>query len=45
MSAVIYTAFKLTFATVYPAYCSYKAVRTKNVKDYVSTSAMHTGIQ
>jgi len=35
MSAVIYQCFKLSFATLYPAYASYKAVKTKNVKDYV----------
>jgi receptor expression-enhancing protein 1/2/3/4 len=35
MSAVIYQGFKLAFATLYPAYASYKAVKTKNVKDYV----------
>jgi len=37
MSSVIYQTFKVTFATLYPAYASYKAVKTKNVKDYVST--------
>jgi len=35
MSAIIYQTFKVTFATLYPAYASYKAVKTKNVKDYV----------
>jgi len=35
MSSVIYQTFKVTFATLYPAYASYKAVKTKNVKDYV----------
>jgi len=36
MSTIIYQCFKLSFATLYPAYASYKAVKTKNVKDYVS---------
>lgn len=27
--------FRLVFGTLYPAYCSYKAIRTKNVKEYV----------
>ncbi|ESO02210.1 hypothetical protein HELRODRAFT_65616 [Helobdella robusta] len=26
---------RLLFGTLYPAYCSYKAVKTKNVKEYV----------
>jgi len=38
MSAIIYQTFKVTFATLYPAYASYKAVKTKNVKDYVCIS-------
>lgn len=33
---VIYPIFRLVFGTLYPAYASYKAVRTKNVKEYVS---------
>ncbi|XP_046809598.1 uncharacterized protein LOC111686151 isoform X3 [Lucilia cuprina] len=32
---IIFPAFRLTFGTLYPAYASYKAVRTKNVKEYV----------
>lgn len=32
----IFPTFRLTFGTLYPAYASYKAVRTKNVKEYVS---------
>ncbi|XP_017466577.1 PREDICTED: uncharacterized protein LOC108359284 isoform X2 [Rhagoletis zephyria] len=32
---VIFPAFRLSFGTLYPAYASYKAVRTKNVKEYV----------
>lgn len=33
---LLYPGFRLTFGTLYPAYSSYKAVRTKNVKEYVS---------
>lgn len=29
----------LAFGTLYPAYSSYKAVKTKNVKEYVSIPA------
>lgn len=36
MSAFVYCAFRLVFGTLYPAYASYKAVKTKNVKEYVS---------
>uniref|UniRef100_T1PMW2 TB2/DP1, HVA22 family protein n=1 Tax=Musca domestica TaxID=7370 RepID=T1PMW2_MUSDO len=32
---IIFPAFRLSFGTLYPAYASYKAVRTKNVKEYV----------
>lgn len=34
--AIVYPIFRLVFGTLYPAYASYKAVRTKNVKEYVS---------
>lgn len=27
---------RLVFGNLYPAYCSYKAVKTKNIKEYVS---------
>lgn len=32
----LYPVFRLVFGTLYPAYASYKAVRNKDVKDYVS---------
>lgn len=33
---LLYPGFRLLFGTLYPAYASYKAVKTKNVKEYVS---------
>ena len=36
MSLAVYNSFRLVFGTLYPAYASYKAVKTKNVKEYVS---------
>lgn len=33
---IIYPIFRLLFGTLYPAYASYKAVKTKNVREYVS---------
>lgn len=37
---LLYPVFRLTFGTLYPAYASYKAVRNKDVKDYVSMTTM-----
>lgn len=34
---IMYIFCRLVFGTLYPAYASYKAVKTKNVKEYVST--------
>lgn len=33
---IMYPGFRLLFGTLYPGYASYKAIRTKNVKEYVS---------
>lgn len=38
VQTLLFPAFRLSFGTLYPAYASYKAVRTKNVKEYVSIS-------
>lgn len=37
----LYPCFRLLFGTLYPAYASYKAVRNKDVKAYVSTSFVY----
>lgn len=36
-SPYLYTLCRLVCGTLYPAYASYKAIRTKNVNEYVST--------
>lgn len=36
---LLYPIFRLILGTLYPAYASYKAVRNKDVKDYVSKCA------
>jgi len=33
---LMYLSSRLVFGLLYPAYASYKAVKTKNVKEYVS---------
>lgn len=38
---ILYPIFRLTLGTLYPAYASYKAVRNKDVKDYVSNISSH----
>jgi len=35
MLSMLYVSVKLVFGTLYPAYCSFKAVKNRNVKDYV----------
>ena len=36
MGPVLYQGIRLVFGTLYPAFKSFKAVKTKNVKEYVS---------
>lgn len=38
LESVFYPIFRLLFGVLYPAYASYKAVRTRDVKKYVSRS-------
>lgn len=34
-------SYRLIFGTLYPAYSSYKAVKSKDVREYVSTALLH----
>jgi len=38
MSALLYQCCRLSFAILYPSYSSFKAVRAKNVREYVSST-------
>lgn len=42
---LLYPIFRLVFGNLYPAYASYKAVRTKNVKEYVSINLINTSFE
>lgn len=37
VSVFSYSVFRLVFGTLYPAYSSYKAVKSRDLKEYVST--------
>lgn len=39
VSVFSYSVFRLVFGTLYPAYSSYKAVKSRDLKEYVSTRA------
>lgn len=39
VSVFSYSVFRLVFGTLYPAYSSYKAVKSRDLKEYVSTCA------
>lgn len=38
ITPIVYIFCRLVFGLLYPAYASYKAVKTKNIKEYVSIS-------
>jgi len=40
MSALLYECCRLSFAILYPTYSSFKAVRGKNVHEYVSSCCL-----
>lgn len=40
LESVFYPTFRLLFGVLYPAYSSYKAVRTRDVKKYVSNGVV-----
>lgn len=42
LESVFYPIFRLLFGVLYPAYASYKAVRTRDVKKYVSLADVYT---
>ena len=44
MAGPVYNSVWLFLCTLYPAYASFKAVKTKNVKEYVSGETVNNGI-
>lgn len=36
LSIVLFSPFRIVFGTLYPAYSSYKAVKSRDLKEYVS---------
>lgn len=39
-AAYLYSYYRLIFGTLYPSYASYKAIKNKDIKEYVSTTRM-----